>query len=623
MKDNQSITGRKKIVLIGGSGVVGHNLERELATLYEIVIIDISEPEDRNNNNYIKANIANMDQLMNAIPDDAYALVNLACLPWQPPIVDKDAIRRSSDTYIIGAYNVFLAAAKKGIGKVVFASSIHVTGAYEAEGKSLLGRKITTDDYPLSVSAYGAMKLCAEQFGYLFHKEKNISVICLRMGGVKEDELSLLREDKRAHQVILSKRDTVEIFHKAINTDVKYGVYYAVSDNPGRPWDISDTIDELGFNPQINSADLFKSGMDDIHKILKCPASDEPLRPVQAEELTRLNSKVRQGALYHRDGSQVTLEIQGGYITQSGRLVYAIREGIIVLLSNLAIVLDNEHVAVEQKRIISQETNQVQAFDDQTGWQKTEDGKYEDTARFVDDRPVLYSYFSKCNKRIINHMKKKGKYLVDVACGPIHYDSYRALSDGYDYRICIDVSFQALREAKKQMKDKGVYLMADITNMPLQDQSVDDVISLHTLYHVPADRQITALNEIHRVLKPDSKGVVIYSWGDQSLLMRGALLPVGLFKSMRALPERNNGSRTMDKPQLYYHTHDYHYLMNGPVDFDMDVVVWSSISSAFTKTYIPEGLIGALLLKIIGKLEGYFPHASGRFGQYPLFVIKK
>jgi SAM-dependent methyltransferase len=220
-------------------------------------------------------------------------------------------------------------------------------------------------------------------------------------------------------------------------------------------------------------------------------------------------------------------------------------------------------------------------------------------------------------------MKKKGKYLVDVACGPIHYDAYRAMSDGYDYRICIDVSFEALREAKRQMGDRGIYLMADITNMPLQDQSVDDVISLHTLYHVPADRQITALKEIYRILKPDATGIVIYSWGKHSLLMRGALLPVRLLERMRLLPERNNGLLNMNEPQLYFHTHNSRFLNDRTVDFEIDIVVWSSINSGFTKTYISDGRAGRLLLKIIGKLEDYFPHASGRFGAYPLFVIKK
>ena len=102
------------------------------------------------------------------------------------------------------------------------------------------------------------MKLCAELFGYSFCREKNLSAICLRIGIVVEYELSLPRSNERAHRTILSKRDTVDIFKCAIETDIKHGVYYAVSDNSGNPWDIFDSIDKLGFCPKINSETLLE-----------------------------------------------------------------------------------------------------------------------------------------------------------------------------------------------------------------------------------------------------------------------------------------------------------------------------------------------------------------------------
>lgn len=358
-------------------------------------------------------------------------------------------------------------------------------------------------------------------------------------------------------------------------------------------------------------------------KILQCPVTGESLRPMLADELCSLNSEIHQGNLSRMDGTLLKHEIEGGYINQSGRLAYSVKEGIIVLLSNLAIVLDNGLINLEKERVLSRETGQVQAFYDQIGWQETEEGIYEDTDRFVDSRPVLYIYSSKCNDRIRNYIKKKGKYLVDVACGPIHYDAYRALSDGYDYRICIDVSFQALREAKKQMGSRGIYLMADITNMPLQDESVDDVISLHTLYHVPAEKQATALKEIHRILKPSARGIVIYSWGNHSALMRAALSPVRLLDRLRLWLKKGGQCPRNLEPELYSHGHNYPYIKEQRFNFDMDVVVWSSVSTAFTKTYVPSGLIGRMMLRAIWELEERVPHLAGRFGQYPLFIIKK
>jgi len=252
-------TERKKIVLIGGMGTIGKILERAFAHSYEVSVIDIIEqPVETKNKDYTVADVTNVDDLMTAIPADAAALVNLCALPAQPPMPDKKGILLSSSVYVVGAYNVLLAAANKGIRKVVLASTNHVTGAYEAGGQSSLGRQIRATDYPLPDSAYGAMKLCAELFGYLFYKNNDISVICLRIGTVAESEVSLLRSDERACRTLMSKRDTVEIFRKALETQIKYGVYYAVSDNPGNPWDLSKAIHELGFRPQTNSQELLK-----------------------------------------------------------------------------------------------------------------------------------------------------------------------------------------------------------------------------------------------------------------------------------------------------------------------------------------------------------------------------
>lgn len=259
---------RKKIALIGGSGTIGRILEKGLRQTYELLILDISEPKDTDKKNYRKADVVNIDQLLATIPDDTYAIVNLSALPQQPSILDEKSIRHCSDVYVIGAYNVLLVAERKKIGKVLLASSNHVTGDYENNGISSLGREIRISDYPLPDSAYGAMKLCAELFGYTFCRERNISVICLRIGTVIEDELAHLRSSVRSRRTILSKIDTVEIFKRAIESNKKYGVYYAVSDNPGKPWDLSNAVSELGFCSQINSSALLE-GKNDADKLKK------------------------------------------------------------------------------------------------------------------------------------------------------------------------------------------------------------------------------------------------------------------------------------------------------------------------------------------------------------------
>jgi NAD+ dependent glucose-6-phosphate dehydrogenase len=55
---------------------------------------------------------------------------------------------------------------------------------------------------------------------------------------------------------LLSKVDTVNLFKAAIEANVRYGVYYGISDNPGRPWSIENAIRDLNYLPTESVKDL-------------------------------------------------------------------------------------------------------------------------------------------------------------------------------------------------------------------------------------------------------------------------------------------------------------------------------------------------------------------------------
>ncbi len=243
----------KKVLLLGGLGVIGRILEKGLADRYKLVLADRKSNNEVRADNYMQIDVTNFAQLMQRIPDDIDVIVNLTGLPEQNDIVSERDINLMTNLYIVGTYNIFLAAAYRRIPKVIYASTNHVTESYEVNGSSILGREIRPSDYPDTNSVYGAMKLCGEQFGHIFSRKHSLSVICLRIGTVRLDELDFLQEGQRATHTILSKLDTVGIFTSAIESDVEYGIYYAVSDNPGRPWSIKEAVAELSYRPRMNS----------------------------------------------------------------------------------------------------------------------------------------------------------------------------------------------------------------------------------------------------------------------------------------------------------------------------------------------------------------------------------
>ena len=128
----------------------------------------------------------------------------------------------------------------------------------------------------------------------------------------------------------------------------------------------------------------------------------------------------------------------------------------------------------------------------------TNGGIFEDTDRFEDLRPVSKEYIHRSHLRVGKHIPRHGKYLLDVASGPVQYPEYLAYSEGYDQRICVDISFAALRAAKKKLGDKGIYIQGDITRLPLKNASVDAFVSLHTIDHVPEENQAEAFRELEQ-----------------------------------------------------------------------------------------------------------------------------
>jgi ubiquinone/menaquinone biosynthesis C-methylase UbiE len=110
------------------------------------------------------------------------------------------------------------------------------------------------------------------------------------------------------------------------------------------------------------------------------------------------------------------------------------------------------------------------------------------------------------------------------------------LSDGYDYRICVDISINALIQAKINIEragKKGIFVCGDITNIPISDNSCDTVLSQHTLYHIPKNDQLTAVKEMYRVAKTGSKIVIIYDWFYHSWFMNITLNFIQLYRIIR------------------------------------------------------------------------------------------
>ncbi len=285
---------------------------------------------------------------------------------------------------------------------------------------------------------------------------------------------------------------------------------------------------------------------------------------------------------------------------------------------------------------------QVREFYNQVGWQEVSDGVYQN-ASYEDLRPVSREYIHKCHLRVNRHLQSNGKYLLDAGSGPIQYPEYLTYSQGYQYRVCVDISEVALLEARKRMGDRaGLYVVADIANLPFKPGSFEGVVSLHTIHHLPAQEHAQAYKELYRVLAGGCTAVVVNGWGSAPLksLALGMVKFVARLRRRRRKPARpqpagleldlsddtdgelSNARRA--SRGTFVRKHNAAWLMREiGSQMTVKIFVWRTFGVKFLRTFIHPRLAGGGLLRLLYGLEERLPGFLGRNGQYPLIVIYK
>ncbi|MEZ4498360.1 MAG: NAD(P)-dependent oxidoreductase, partial [Thermomicrobiales bacterium] len=198
-----------------------------------------TRPEEPPVDDYFTADIADFDAVRPALTG-MDAVIHLAA--QGSPYAEWDEVREKN---ISGTYNVFESARQAGATKIVFASTNHVMGMYDRDGQwPIYANQPVRPD-----SLYGVSKAFGENLGRYYYDQYGISVICLRIGWFLTEP-----RDDFGEWSILTPRDCAQIVEKALEADLGYGIFYAISGNAGRNWDITDAIVKLGYRPEDDGA---------------------------------------------------------------------------------------------------------------------------------------------------------------------------------------------------------------------------------------------------------------------------------------------------------------------------------------------------------------------------------
>ena len=245
---------RLRILITGINGTIGGVLRTAFQDVHYLYGLDRVGPfSDR----VLSANIAEYRQVSKVVeqfsPLDC--IIHLAGDPrvdasWESVLVAN----------IIGTRNVFEAAREFQVQRVIFASSTHVTGAYEGFEPNLYLHtqteppKIFPQDPIRPDSDYGVSKAFGEAVARYYCARWGIEAICLRIGAVESNDDPT--SNARMRKIWLSHRDLVQLVEKSLIANVNFGIYFGVSNNKGAFWDITNARTELGYEPVDDASTL-------------------------------------------------------------------------------------------------------------------------------------------------------------------------------------------------------------------------------------------------------------------------------------------------------------------------------------------------------------------------------
>jgi uronate dehydrogenase len=223
----------KKVLLTGAAGDIGTRLRTLLKSIYPALrASDIRRPADLSpDEDFVQGDLADYPAVERMV-DGIEGIVHLGGIsvegPWQSIL----------NANIIGTYNLFEAAYRAGVKRVVFASSNHTVGFYPRSTKIGVNVTVKPD------SRYGVSKVFGEAIGSFYADKHGLSVTCIRIGNVNDKPIDL-----RRLSIWLKPEDLVQLICIGLqHPDIHFEVFYGASDNAAAWWDNSNAR-RFGYKP--------------------------------------------------------------------------------------------------------------------------------------------------------------------------------------------------------------------------------------------------------------------------------------------------------------------------------------------------------------------------------------
>jgi uronate dehydrogenase len=229
----------QNVLITGAAGDIGTRLRKILRGVYpRLRASDIRKPADLAvGDDFVAADLTDLAQVEKAVAG-MEGIIHLG----------GHAVEGSWETIlnanIIGCYNLFEAAGRAGVKRMVFASSNHAIGFYPRSQRIGVDVRVRPD------SRYGVSKAFGEALGSLYADKHGLRVTCLRIGNIADAPV-----DERRLSIWVKPEDLAQLMRIGLeHPDIHFEVFYGVSDNAASFWDNSRAA-HFGYRPQGRAED--------------------------------------------------------------------------------------------------------------------------------------------------------------------------------------------------------------------------------------------------------------------------------------------------------------------------------------------------------------------------------
>jgi uronate dehydrogenase len=227
----------KRLLLTGAAGGLGRELRPRLKRHCEALrLSDIADlGSAAAGEELVPAALERADAVLRLL-DGVDAVVHLGGISVEGPF---EPILQAN---IVGVYNLYEAARRQRVKRIVFASSNHVTGFYRQDEVIDPRAPMRPDSY------YGISKAFGENLSRFYFDRYGIETVCLRIGSSFPEP-----KDRRMLATWLSYDDLERLVVASLTAPVVgHCVVYGMSDNTTTWWDNTSAA-HLGFRPRDSS----------------------------------------------------------------------------------------------------------------------------------------------------------------------------------------------------------------------------------------------------------------------------------------------------------------------------------------------------------------------------------